>query len=234
MKNILLPILLLLSVAAEAQQVYPRPRGVRYDAVTNSSTVTGTDPTWTHTPRGRISGVVAFCIITDASTDTYTGATYGGVAMTATQTANDTATELAFTEAYFLGSSSLPQGAQTVICDSSDTTLNKYGTSVSLFADEKTTSDAGSCGVSENAANPSCTITGITRESLSVIGLFSGGVATAMSPIAGFTKRNSGTLLLGSRAVFTQNYMQAVGDNVTTVTAVTDDVAMTSVAVAQP
>ena len=106
----LLIALMLLCVTALAQPVKFAPRGVVLDTF---STVSGTTAlTWTHTPLPNAipKGVLVWCVNSVVSTDLFTGATYGGVAMTLVGSASDTVTEPAFNEAYFLGTG-IPAGA---------------------------------------------------------------------------------------------------------------------------
>lgn len=71
--------------------------------------------TWTHTPVGAPAGVLVFVMCDSTATDGVTAVSYGSASLTAVSGgfAQDTAGEVGFCKAYFVGSS-IPTGAQTV------------------------------------------------------------------------------------------------------------------------
>lgn len=107
---------------------------VAFDA-NSAIAFTTTDPqTFTHTPVGTPKGVLVFCLAASAS-DLFSGVTYGGVSMTAVSggAAVDTAGEVLYTKAYFLGSS-IPTGAQTVSVDADGSATSKGAYCVTVTA----------------------------------------------------------------------------------------------------
>lgn len=178
-------------------------------------------------------GVVVFCHANDTSADVVTGATYNGVAMTQIANENDTANELMFIEAYFLASPAA--GTNTAECAYTGT--QEMVISVITIDASGTPSVAGSCTLGENAANPSCTITGIAAESYGIGGLNSGLAATAsVTPGSGFTIGNQTNIGGTGQSFHTekQTNMQSSGDNTIAFTSATDDVALVGVAIQVP
>lgn len=117
---------------------------VAYDAATETVLfdVVAADPfTFTHTPSGTPKGVLLFCMQDSTTTDVFTSASYGGVAMTAVSggRAIDSAGEPMACKVYFLGAS-IPSGAQTVSIDH-DTGVSStlYAVCVSVTASGDTT-----------------------------------------------------------------------------------------------
>jgi hypothetical protein len=116
MVRLLIAALLLMAYSAHAALI-------AFDA--QSETTGTTTLSWTHTPVGTPRAAVVFCVASTSATDVFSGATYGGTAMTLINGAADSAGEPAFTEGYFLGAS-VPTGAQTAVCTISSGTTAKW------------------------------------------------------------------------------------------------------------
>jgi len=205
-----------------------------FDAVTEGTGTTSLS--WTHTPTGTPRGVVGFCINTASAVDVFSGATYGGTAMTKIADADDSVTEPGFTEAYFLGAS-IPAGAQTMVCTVASGSESKWGVVFTVTADGDTqTAGAGFCvAESANGAgidDPSCTIGSITGSSWAVAAAYSGlGAEGNISAGTGFSF--SLTEDLGNFiGVSERRTTQLVGGDqiVGLVTSGADDIAMVAVA----
>lgn len=151
-----------LACAASAQEALITggvPHAIRLDA---QSEGTGTTTfSWTHTPVVAPKAVIVFCVANTASTDVFSGATYGAgsEAMTQITSAADTAGEASFVEGYFLNSPADTDGA-SVTCTVSSGTTAKWGVAFTLNnASASAMESLGSCTASANAANCGCTIT---------------------------------------------------------------------------
>lgn len=131
----------------------------RSEATDAGGYTTASSKTWTHTPTGRVNGVVLAITQPLGSADEITAASYGGVAMTRSVSQVRTTTEAMRVYLYFLGTG-IPQGAQTVSFTSSGT-LAKQG-HVFTFA---TTDNSDAVVDASNSsdlgiiANPSITVT---------------------------------------------------------------------------
>jgi hypothetical protein len=208
---------------------------ISYDA---ESEGTGTTTlSWTHTPVGTPRGVLVFCMVATISTDVFSGATYGGTAMTAVGSAADSSGEVGFTEAYFLGAS-IPTGAQTAVCTVSSGTNTKHGVAFTFTnnnASDMETAGADFCTVSADVDDPSCTIASQTSPTMAAAAMHSGQNAEASTTAgSGFTIRHSndyGTSTTASETMTTQQSSGTV--TAAFVTAASDDVAMVGVAIKQ-
>jgi len=229
MRKRILGFLLLLSALAFCSPVEAE---ISFDAASEG---TGTSAlSWTHTPVGAPKGVFVFCINNTVSTDVFSGATYGGVAMTQKASAADTSGEPGFTEGYFLGAS-IPTGAQTVACTVSTGSTAKWGVAITVTAASDTQpAGTGACSVSNNVANPSCSITGISGASYGAAGHFSGQAnESSITAGSGMTKgpgNDFGSMVTASEYSTAQ---QGSGNMTIGFTVATDDVAMVAIAVEQ-
>ena len=112
---------------------------VAHDAASESHTgTTGSTGaalfTWTHTPVGTPRGVLVY-VYTISATQTVTGVTYGGVAMTAVAggAAVDTAGEPGRVDTFFLGAS-IPVGAQSVVVSRTNNATIMYASAATQTA----------------------------------------------------------------------------------------------------
>ncbi|MBI4479429.1 MAG: hypothetical protein HY651_05360 [Acidobacteria bacterium] len=200
-----------------------------------SSEGTGTTSlSWTHAPVGTPKGVIVFCM-NNTNSDVFSGATYGGTTMSQINSATDGAGEPGFTEAYFLGAS-IPSGSQTVVCTVSSGSTAKHGVAYTVTAASDTqTAGTGSCTVSADADDPSCSITSVAGASYAAAAMHSGQNAEGSTTAGpGFTigpSNDYGTQTTGSERMTSQ---QSSG-NVTVqfITAASDDVALVGVAIQQ-
>lgn len=88
---------------------------IAFDAASNAA-ATNVTHSWTHTPSGTPKGVAVIVIGTNTSTDSVTGITYGGVAMTeisGSPRIHSAGADDSVISIFLLGSS-VPTGAQTV------------------------------------------------------------------------------------------------------------------------
>lgn len=155
---------------------------VAFDAVSESHTgTTGSTSeasySWTHTPAGTPKGVVVFTFTSTSSVDAHNAVTYGGVAMTAVPGgfAQDTATEVGSTKAWFLGAS-IPTGAQTVAVTRNNNAVVCYAIAVTATAGGNTEA-TGVTLLQENQAPAEVNVDDGSpgTNSLRVAGLFFGG-----------------------------------------------------------
>lgn len=201
-----------------------------FDA-TSESTSNTADFNWTHTPVGTPKGVVVF-VFEEGINDTINGVTYGGVAMTQVNSAQDSAGEPGRCFAYFLGSS-IPTGAKTVAVDQTGSTDSKYGAAVTVTAATNTQlAGTGSAKVEGDTANPSVTITGISGASYGFGGLWSGQDAEAsVTAGSGMTKRNSLDFGARTATIESSTNPNASGDLTIAFTVASEDVAMVGIAI---
>jgi hypothetical protein len=113
---------------------------VAHDAASESHTgTTGSASqasfSWTHTPTGTPRGVLVYVFTNGTATQTVTGVTYGGVAMTAVAggAATDTAGEPGQVDTYFLGSG-IPTGAQSIVVSRTNNATVMYATAATQTA----------------------------------------------------------------------------------------------------
>lgn len=198
-----------------------------------------TTDAWAHTAQGvvgsgngLIRSAVVFVIQNASATDSISGVTYGGVAMTRVPTnglAVDTAGEPGAVYVYFLDSDTIPQDTQTVAVTVSTGTTAKQGRCFTLQSDGPTRIVAS--GKQEgDAANPSVTLaTPASFSGVILNALFSGqnspGSATpGITPI--LSGRDFGTTI----GVFEGGF--GSGANIASGwTATTEDVAMSTLAI---
>jgi hypothetical protein len=144
MKNYTYKIFISLFITTIGISLFLSNFGSVYAAVANdvaSESHTGTTGnssaasfTWTHTPVGTPRGVLVF-VYTISATQTVTGVTYGGVAMTPVSggAAADIATEPGRVDVYFLGSS-IPTGAKSVVVSRTNNSVVMYATAITQTA----------------------------------------------------------------------------------------------------
>lgn len=166
---------------------------VAFGHATQSAEWTGTTPaTTSHNPTtagGSSSprGVIIFPI-SASSTDSITGATYGGSALTLVpnSVAFDTATETGHVEAYFLGSN-VPTGTQNwTVTQSGGNGVTRRAFCVTL--DGSTDLEVIALQIlQENQANPSFTLDSGSRIAVIIACLFSGAPSANVAPTAGLT-----------------------------------------------
>ncbi len=213
--------------AATGSPTTTRGPSIAYDA-TGSGTGTST-LSWTHTPRGTTKGVIVMVAQTTASTDRISGVTYGGVAMTRVQFAQDAAGEPGCSYLYFLGSG-IPTGAQTVSCTVSAGTEAKKGSSLGLIASGDTRV-VTSGKVEGDTADPTLTLaTPATFEGICAGTLYSGQNApSGITEGAGYVGFGSNDF--GSQSAKSQ-FGQKEGANVAfNMTSTIEDVAMVAAAI---
>lgn len=136
------------------------------------------DPyTFNVTPQGLPCGIVVTVIHGVSSTDHVVGITYGGFALTRWQTNVDTATEPGRSDIWFLGSSSIPTGTQTVSVDLASATTDDIQVCVFvLYADGEMECIAHG-GVDENVADASVTLAYKGRVGMAFGAFYGGGAA---------------------------------------------------------
>lgn len=125
--------------------------GIAFDAFVDNGVNSNSTFSWTHTPAGTPKGIVVGIIGTNTSTDSVTGVTYGGQAMT--QITGSPRTHSAGADDsvinYFLLGSSVPTGNQTVEVTLAGGSSNRRAVSVSL------TTDGGDVVLDATAGNDS-------------------------------------------------------------------------------
>jgi len=165
--------------------------GIRHaGSVTEAVRTDTSDPyTFTHDPAGEtLKGVWVSILHGTDSTDNVSGVTYGGVTMTRVGTNSDTVTEPGRSYLYFLGSG-IPTGSQTVSVDLASAT----GTDMQMVcggftsANSLDTESVTSGGVSEQASNPSVSLTVGGRYSAAVGGYYTGTAVTSAVPNVNLT-----------------------------------------------
>lgn len=163
---------------------------IDFDAAAEFQRTLTTDPqTWTHTPVGTAKGIVVAVVHGTSATDHVSTVTYGGVSMSRTVRATDTATEAGAAELWFLGAG-IPTGAQTVSVDLASATTDDIHFVSMSFTAAKNCEVVDSDSISENAANPSVTLQYAGRTCMAVAALYGGGA----SPAA-FTKNANCTVV---------------------------------------
>jgi hypothetical protein len=172
----------------------------------------------------------------DSATDVFSGATYDGEAMTQIASASDTVTEPGFSEGYFLGTG-INTGAVTVVCTVASGSDNKHGVAITVTApsDTQLAGTTGFCTVNEDAANPSCTVTGISGASYAAAGLYNGrnNVPANVSAGTGFTIRHDIDHGANGSTAESSTAQLASGDHTIAFSVVSDDVAMVGIAIEQ-
>lgn len=207
----------------------------------------GASPTisTSYTPTSAPNVVMAWCTSYNdnyGAGEAWTGATYGGVAMTAIATAEDTAGEEGEVRMFYLLSPS--SGTQTVQCTHNGSWKSNIGSGkavsvvVTSLTTDKTGFELSASGVEEeDQANPSVSFSGLSGTYRMMGGLYSGqGSPSNLSAGSGMTLNNSasnnscgtGSCDVGAR-VFVTTYSssdQTSATNNCAVTVGTDDVAM--------
>jgi hypothetical protein len=138
---------------------------------------------WTHTPVGTPAGVLVFTFSTTSANETATAVTYGSATLSAVSSgaAADTSTETGRCTAWFVGTGTIPTGAQTVTVTRTNNTVVMYAIAVTVTA-TGTTETGTPVLAQENAAvaelsTDDGSLSG--TNSLRYSGLYYGGVATA-------------------------------------------------------
>lgn len=161
---------------------------VAFDAYT-ANNGTG-NLSFTHTPVGTPKGIILLCD-GDDTTDEFSSATYGGVAMTEVSGSPNVLTtgEGGNVSCFFLGSG-IPTGAQTVAVTVIGTGTKQVGVfSVTASADTEVVDSDGTIN-STSQADPSVTLSLSGRSSFCAIGFFSGqGAVTGTTPFTSWTSR---------------------------------------------
>ena len=223
---------LLAILACFLLQAVPCWAVIAFDAATEGTGTTAL--TWTHVPVGTPKGVFLFCM-NNTNADVFSGATYGGTAMTQINNATDGTGEPGFAEGYFLGAS-IPTGNQAVVCTVSTGSTAKHGVVITVTAASNTQlAGTGSGTVAVDTDDPSVTITGIAGASYGAAGMHSGqnteGSTTAGTGMTIGPSNDYGTQTTASERRTTQ---QASGNMaIQFITAASDDVAMVGIAIEQ-
>jgi hypothetical protein len=204
------------------------------NAQTSQRTAT-TDPyTFTYTPDSTIQGILVFANNYTTATDQISTITYGGQSLTRIITASDAAGEPAHTSAWFLGSTSLPTGAQTVSVDLTSATDDDYwftaiGISNDVGATNRNIILQSSGSISGDATDPQIALTTGGNSCMGFTSIYSGlNNVGGLTPVSGMTNiLNSQLTQEGVRVDYQTN---ASTDNYTIgYTAASDDVAMVAV-----
>lgn len=202
---------------------------IEFDAASEGTAGTGTI-SWTHTPVGTPKGVVVGVSTRSTSLDEITAVTYGGVAMTLVDHAEDTAGEQCRTAVYFLGTG-IPTGAQTVSVTVSGSN-DKWAACETFTAPFDT--QVGDFGIAEESqADPSVALS-TTGPSFGVAVLTSGSNAPGDNvPNAGYTESNNHDFALLTASMIHADAQDADGTFTIGWTSLTDDVAMVALAIEQ-
>jgi len=148
------------------------------------STLTGVDPSWTHTPLGTPKGVLVWAVTVTG--DVPVSVTYGGTAMALVATADHSTGETGAVHAYFLGSS-VPTGAQTIAIDAGASGAAGYAVSLTATTDTEVL-DSDATINSDSVADPSVTLSLAGRSAFAAIGFKSGqDDVTGIAPNANWT-----------------------------------------------
>ncbi len=201
-----------------------------HDWQVESATFTTTSPhTWTHTPALLKPKGIVVSIVHPTSTDRVTAVTYGGVAMSRIEFAQDTADEAGAAYAYFLGSG-IPEGDQTVSVTHDGNSAVKKAASYSIVGGNDT-EVAASGVVEENAANPAVAIDSGADDAVRYAGVFSGkgnpANVTAFATFTEFAANDFGANVTKQEYTATP----ASGSVSTGFTIATDDVALVALGV---
>jgi hypothetical protein len=182
---------------------------------------------WTHTPVGTPRGVVVL-VVTNDTTDTVTGVTYGGTAMTRVRWQN-VGGENGSAYAYFLGAS-VPTGAQSVSVAFTGSN-NHMGCSATVTAADDTSVHTSDVLSSTSLANPSITLT-TTVTTITYGALYSGTAAPAnTAPDANHTDIQETDLGAETASCIRRSATVAAGSPAVGWTSGADDVAAVALAV---
>lgn len=149
-----------------------------FDSAAEFERTLTTDPqTWSHDPVGTPRAIVVTIGHGTESTDCIVSVTYQGTTMSRIQTNTDTLNEPGRSYVYFLGSSVPTNDPATVSADIAATgacsTTDMHFASLSFTAGNDVTV-IDNDGIDNNIANPSRTMQYVSRESISVMVLYSG------------------------------------------------------------
>jgi hypothetical protein len=204
----------------------------------NATKGTGTTTwSWGHVGTTQMRGGIVHVAIEGTTTDVVSGVDWGGVAMTFVGREVRTTGETGQVESYFIGSGLPTTTAPTITVTVSSGTHNKAGfaTSLTTSGKERDLQLAGTfCTMTGSAANPTCTVTGITGASFGSTGLWSGrNLDTDISVSDPFVKNHAndfGTTVAGI-ANFKNTYEQESGNVVIAWTMLTEEFAGVGLAV---
>ena len=173
-----------MAIAHDTNTRFPTTDGT---SGTNSSDTTTGDRSFNHAGAAGAKGAVVVLICT-GNTTTVTGVTYGGVAMTLRQTANDTS-EAGRVEIYTLDDQgSFPTGTQSVVLQGCTATA-KWATcsTVTCSVGSRSQYNAGNVTNTTTAANATVTVT--TTATTLLYGGAHGGLAdpAGYAPTANYT-----------------------------------------------
>lgn len=209
---------------------------ISFDAATEHVRTATTSPqTFSH--GGASSGVGAVILKLvhgTSSTDHVSAASYGGVAMSRIQRNTDTATEPGAAEIWFLGSSSIPQGTQTVSYTPGATT-DDFHAICETYLCNGPTEIIDNDGVTDNVTDPSVTLSGSNnRWAMATAMLYGGGAApSSFAPNASCLTVHDHDL----GAFYSEGIRFATATRASSIviggTAATDDVAYAAVAFAK-
>ena len=207
---------------------------VAFDVQTAGAVFTTVTPnTFSHTPVGTPKGVFVLIQSTGVAgnEDSINGTvSYGGVAMTRVQYAQDAATEFVAAWIYFLGSG-IPTGVQTVSISHTGNASEKKAACVTVTAGADC-DVVSSNKIEANQANPSIVLANGSDTGLAVV-VFASGLNSIASITLPATNLTSITTydVANTCATFDRQTTPGTGDFTAGYTAATDDVAMAAASV---
>lgn len=165
---------------------------IAFDAVATSGEQTE-NFSWTHTPTGTPRGVIVQVAQRTGGADQVSSVTYGSLTLTeATGSALLKNTGEDMSVHTFIGTASIPTGAQTVTVNTSGA-AHKFAMSTTLTADDDTEEIDTSTISSDSLENPSATLALGGRTSFCSEVLQSGkNLVTAITPLTDWTSRSEG------------------------------------------
>lgn len=205
---------------------------VAFDAFTASSNGTG-DLSFTHTPVGTPRGVIVYIVQNADGSDSVTGVTYGGVAMSEMSGSPNLKStgEPGGVHAFFLGSS-IPTGAQTVAVSSSGT-VTKRGYAITLTAGADTELVDVDATINSDSTTVSVTLNLGGRSCFCSLACFSGeGITGFITPPANWASRNEVDFGNQIGACYTYNII-GTSDVAAGHDAIADDAVMIATAVSE-
>jgi hypothetical protein len=204
----------------------------------NSTKGTGTGTfSWGHVGTTQMRGGIVHVAIEGTTTDVVSGVTWDGIAMTFVGREVRSTGEIGQVESYFLGSGLTTGTAPTITVTVSSGTHLKAGfaTSLTTSGKERDLQLAGTfCTMTGSAADPTCTVTGITGASFGSCGLWSGrSIVSDLAVSDPFVRTidNDFGISVAGVANFKNTYEQESGDVVFAWTVGTDEFAGVGLAV---
>ena len=136
---------------------------VAFDQFSSTGSTVGASNSWTHTPvsTSDIRGVICTIGSRPGTTDAVTAVTYGGVAMSHVALSPEPITagnEDGIISGYFLGTSSIPQGAQTVAVTISTASTAMWRAGVTTLTAAANLEVENTAVLDQVVANPSVTV----------------------------------------------------------------------------